>query len=367
MIPTLVRLAPARRFTRNTVRDIDVRGRKLFIKRMPNHDEARNEELGWHEIRDHYVLPRLYRRVRLPRATVMIYERWGRAAGPRTFLELINEGDTSVISDYLAELVGAYRRAMLGTARRVRPHMLQRKLYHDRAAPGGRLDSYYRGRTFHVAGIPVDELGSFALIVNGRERRLDWRATLSWLAQWSSDVTPQWSAITQGDPTDVNLAVPFSLFDYDTAGRNALAGEFANFCWYTGFLGGYLVPRVNPAAFAGVPKTFDRVALNAPALGGVTADKDARRLTIDLVWQPADTRRFANERYWDGLVAPVWRTLAGEEDINQALRPYLALRILGVFNLAELEAIDILALIACLAECLADDFDAKRLFTVGLT
>lgn len=365
-MPTLLRVGPARRFTSNTVRDVDVRDKNLFIKRMPNHDEARAEEQGWRRIRGHFVLPRLYRRIRLPRATIMIYERWEPATGPRTFLDLINEGDPSAVSGYLTELVGAYRQAILSTARLVRPDMLQRKLYQDRAAPGGRLDRYYKDRSFDVAGVAVDELADYVLVINGRQRSFDWRGTLSWLAKWSSDTTPQWSAITQGDPTDVNLAVPFSLFDYDTAGRNALVGEFANFCWYTGFLGGYLVPRINPAAFTASPKTFDWIALNTPELHSTSADKDSRHLTIDLTWQPAEARRLANERYWDDLVVPVWTSLGAEDDINQALRPYLALRILGVFNLAELEALDALALIACLAECLADDFDARRLFTVGL-
>jgi hypothetical protein len=334
---------------------------------MPNHREAQAEERGWNALRGHYPIPRLYARLRLPGATFLVYERWGSPTKPKIFLDLINQGDIRVITDYLSVLTATYRAAMLSSARPVARSALVGKLYQDRAAPGGRLDDYYAGRTFTVGGIPVGELAEYTLVVNGRTRRLDWHATLAWLREWARDPAPQWSAITQGDPTDVNLAVPFAPFDYDTAGRNAVCGEFANFCWYTGFLGGYLVPQLNPAAFETSPETFERVPSNAPKVFAVTADLDARRLTADLVWRPSKARLAANQIYWSDLVAPVWTQLAADEDINRALRPYLALRILGVYNVADLEPMDTLALLVCLTECLSDDFDAHRLFTQGLS
>jgi hypothetical protein len=367
MTAALLTVGKARRFTRNTVRDVDLLRRPLLIKRMPNYQEARAEHYGWRVLRDHYPVPRLHARLRLPGSSFLVYERWGDLAGPRTFLDLLNGGDHVALDAYVRVLTGTYRDVMLRTAHLADPRTLVGKLYHDRAAPGGRLDTYYAGRSFEVAGIPVQQLASYTLVINGRERHIDWAATLSWLSMWALDATPQWSAITQGDPTDVNLAAPFALFDYDTAGRNAVCGEFANFCWYTGFLGGYIVPKANPAAFVASPATFDVLSLNAPAVRVVTEDKAARRLTIDLVWRPAPARQTANQAYWTNLVAPVWKQFAGDEKINDALRPYLALRILGVFNLAELEPPDRLALLVCLAECLAEDFDAERLFTEGLT
>jgi hypothetical protein len=364
---SLLKVRRTRRFTRNTVRDVDLLFRRYLVKRMPNHAEARAEEYGRASIQPFFTLPRLYVRFRLFGASYLIYERWGQESGPKVLLDLLNEGNELAVAEYLTQLTGAYRKAMLGTALRMCPMEFVGKLYQDRAAPAGRLDSYYAGRTFEVGGIPIDELAHYELIVNGRQRRLDWRAILCWLAEWSCDETPQWSAYTQGDPTDVNLAVPFTVFDYDTAGRNAVIGEFANFCWYTGFLGGYLVPKLNPAAFQSSPKTFEMVSLNAPVIHTINADRAGRRLTADLTWRPAAARRSAIQAYWSDLVAPVWRQFAASEDINHALRPYLALRIIGVFNVADLDPVDTLALLACLAECCADDFDAERLFLQGLS
>ncbi|HEV2634534.1 MAG TPA: hypothetical protein VGX23_05275 [Actinocrinis sp.] len=334
---------------------------------MPNHAEARAEENGRASIQPFFTLPRLYTRFRLLGASYLIYERWGQEPGPKMLLDLLNEGNEPAVAEYLAQLTNAYRRAMLDTALRMCPMQLVRKLYHDRAAPGGRLDYYYADRTFEVCGIPIDELAHYELVINGRQRRLDWRAILSWLAEWSRDETPQWSACTQGDPTDVNLAVPFTVFDYDTAGRNAVVGEFANFCWYTGFLGGYLVPKLNPAAFHSSPKTFEMVSLNAPVTHAINVDREGRRLSVDLTWRPVAARHSAITAYWNDLVMPVWKQLAESEDINQAVKPYLALRIIGVFNVSELDPADMLALLACLAECCADDFDAERLFLQGLS
>jgi hypothetical protein len=367
MTTALLTVGKARHFTRNTVRDVDVLRRPLLVKRMRNHREARAENHGWRVLRDLYPVPRLYTHLRLPGSTFLVYERWGNPTGPKTFLDLLNNGDHAAIDAYMHVVTRTYRDVMLRTAHLADPRTLVGKLYYDRAAPGGRLDTYYAGRAFEVAGISVQVLAGYTLVINGRERRINWDATLSWLSTWASDPTPQWSAITQGDPTDVNLAVPFALFDYDTAGHNAVCGEFANFCWYTGFLGGYIVPQANPAAFAASPDTFDSLPLNSPIAQAVNEDKAARRLTVDLVWRPAPARQAANRLYWANLVAPIWKQLAGDEKISDALRPYLALRILGVFNLADLEPLDRLALFACLTECLAEDFDAERFFTEGLT
>lgn len=367
MSGSLLKVGRARRFTRNTVRAVDLLFRQYLIKRMPNHAEARAEERGRASIQPFFTLPRLYVRFRLFGASYLVYERWGQESGPKMLLDLLNEGTERAVADYLTQLTAAYRKAMLRSAALVSPTMLVGKLYQDRATPGGRLESYYADRTFEIGGVPVNELAHYELVINGRKRKLDWRATLSWLAAWSHDETAQWSAITQGDPTDVNLAVPFTVFDYDTAGRNAVIGEFVNFSWYTGFLGGYLVPKLNPGAFQGSPKTFELVSLNAPVVHAIKADREGRRLSVDLTWRPSAVRRSAVQAYWNDLVAPVWKQLAEREDINRAMRPYLALRIIGVFNLAELDQTDALALLACLAECFADDFDAERLFTEGLS
>lgn len=367
MIGSLLRIGAPRHFTRNTVRDVDFLRRPLLIKRMPNHREARAEHRGWRLLRAHYPVPRLYARLKLPGSSFLLYERWGKPAAPRTLLDILNEGDPAAIDKYMHTLTTAYHHVILRTARLADPRTLVGKLYRERAAPGGRLDAYYGTRSFDVAGTPLGQLATYGLTINGRERRFDWEATLAWLAQWAADPSPQWSAITQGDPTDVNLAAPFALFDYDTAGRNAVCGEFANFCWYTGFLGGYIVPRENPSAFNASPETLKAIPLNSPDLRTVKVDTVARRLNIDLTWRPAPARQAANHHYWNDLVSPVWKQLAATENINNALRPYLALRILGVFNLADLEPTDRILLIACLAECLAEDFDAERFFTEGLT
>ena len=104
-----------------------------------------------------------------------------------------------------------------------------------------------------------------------------------------------------------------------------------NFSWYTGFLGGYLVPKLNPDAFQSSPKTFELVPLNAPVVHAVKADCEGRRLSVDITWRPSAARRSAIQAYWNDLVVPVWKQLAGREDINRAMKPYRALRIIGVF------------------------------------
>ncbi|WP_327349559.1 hypothetical protein OG772_17805 [Streptomyces sp. NBC_01321] len=61
----------------------------------------------------------------------------------------------------------------------------------------------------------------------------------------------RWPAgLTQGDPTEPNIADPLCWLDFEFAGRNTAAGEAANLLWYLMALGGWLVPRYQPDVYA---------------------------------------------------------------------------------------------------------------------
>ncbi|MGW0392570.1 hypothetical protein ACWDYJ_17055 [Streptomyces sp. NPDC003042] len=72
----------------------------------------------------------------------------------------------------------------------------------------------------------------------------------------------RWLAgLTQGDPTEPNIADPLCWLDFEFAGRNTAVGEAANLLWYLMALGGWLVPDYQPDVYA---RTL-RLALTAPA------------------------------------------------------------------------------------------------------
>lgn len=362
-----LRIGPVRRFTRNLLCPVDILGRPLLLKYTRDPAEARKEIRGHARLAGHYRVPALHAHLRVPGGHLLAYERLPGGTDQGLLLDLLNTDEpSSDLHDYLEQLTATYRDVILATARPTDPTRIVRKLYWDRAAPGGRLDTYYAGKDFLVADglidIQVSRLGAYTLNINGRRRHMDWAATLRRLRAHFASTKPVWAALTQGDPTDVNLAHPLAWFDYDTAGMNSVPGEFANFLWYTSALGGWLVPTYNPAAFADHPATSDGVSANTPEVGRADVDHATSTIHIDYTPRLSAPRHAAVTTYWGRLVRPVADRLWPGADLSNLLRPYLAMRILGVYNLADLAPEDRLVLLARLAEALDHSFDPATYF-----
>ncbi|MGD3109408.1 hypothetical protein [Streptomyces sp. YGL11-2] len=365
---THLKVGPLRRFTRNLLVSVDCFNQQLLVKYTRTPSEARDEIRGHARLAQHYRVPALRARLRVPGGYILTYERLPIGPDRGLLLDLLNAHEpSSELHIYMRQLTTAYRDVILTTARLADQSQVVRKLYWDRAAPGGRLDAYYRGQDFPVAAgiidIPVSHLGTYALNINGQLLHLDWAATLRQLHNHFATPEPVWAALTQGDPTDVNLAHPLAWLDYDTAGPNSIAGEFANFLWYTSALGGWLVPTHNPSAFADHRATFDRIAANAPRILRAAADRTTNTVDIDYAWQLSAPRRTAINAYWEQLVLPVAEQLWAGTNLADLLRPYVAMRILAVYNLAELAPEERLVLLARLAEVMSPSFDPVTYFS----
>jgi hypothetical protein len=358
-------IGPARRFTRNVLLPVTVAGHPLVIKYTRDPAEAHAEIRGHRTLAPHYPLPDLHAHLRIPGGRLLVYERLPGGRDHGLFLDLLNRpGPTdSELQDYMGDMTAFYRKAIAATARRVHPSDVVRKLYWDRAQPGGRLDAYYQGRDFLLHHpVPVSQLHRHTVIVNNRELHLDWNRILDNLREHFAADEPVWAALTQGDPTDVNLAHPLAWLDYDTAGMNSLLGEFANFLWYTTALGGWLAPTYNPDAFADHPATNIQVTANRPKLHWAAVDTRTHTIHIDYSSTPAPARQAAAARSWQNLVEPTAADLWPGEDLGELLRPYLAMRILAVYNLAHLSSHDRITALARLAEVIDPDFDPIAFF-----
>ncbi|WP_028650001.1 hypothetical protein [Nocardiopsis sp. CNT312] len=364
-IPNLFpRIGTPLTFTRNRLYPIDTPRRRLIAKCMPDHGEARAEARGHRLLRAWYPAPELHCRLRLPGHTVLVYERLPAGTDHGLLLDLLNtpdDGDHSALDAYMRHLTDTYLRVFTRTAKLSPPSALVGKLYRDRAAPGGRLDHYYAHHdiplTAAADGARLSDLARTGLYVNGDHHRLDWAKTISWLR--GAFHTPVWSAISQGDPTDVNLAVPLAWLDYGTAGRNAIAGEIANFMFSTAVLGGWLVPTLNPQAFTQHPATFDRLPENTPRISTRSSSGTPHIRFTDRLTR---ARRRALSRYWELLATPLAARYFPGDAFAEALRPYLAMRIIAVFDLAHMPLDMRLYLIAKLALCTAPDFSPARFF-----
>lgn len=358
----MLRIANHQRFTANHTWHVDWAGKALFVKANPHHDEARTERAGHARLRPFYPVPGLRSARRVARWTVLVYDRWphlehdnGLLLDEITHADLT--GDMRRLDACLTAVFSHYQHAIGATVRPATNKETISKLYGDRAAPDGRLDRYYRAGapwpiTTNARRLRPHDPANLHVAVNGREYVLDFVGLMIQLRLHFARHSPVWAAITQGDPTDINIGwSPASgpvWFDYDTGGLNALPGEFACFLLYQRLHGAWLTPHYNRFAFRDHPSALAPASLPVPV---VHIEHSGPSLAIDYRHTPSPARRRVLRRYLNEIVAPFARHL-GIEDLMDWLRPYLVMRLLAVYNLAELEPRDTALSMALLAQAL---------------
>ncbi|MEV4753654.1 hypothetical protein AB0J86_00845 [Micromonospora sp. NPDC049559] len=368
----MIRVSRYRRFTANHTLHLDVRARRLFVKINPDREEAAAEVAGYRRIHDHYPLPALHAYRHVGRWAVTVYERHGPdQPDSGLLLDAITtaEGGALASLDHgLDRILERYRHVIGSTVRHLPASQTVGKLYRDRLRPGGRLDQYYGGnpvllKTPDGAEMRCSDLRETTLVVNGHPRRLDFHALTAGLRTALHPDQRVWAATTQGDPTDFNIGLDQDQqpiwFDYDTGGLNALPGEIACFLWYQRLHGAWLVPRYNPNAF-----TDHRTALAEAVKPRVRlATLSARTIAIDYQHRPSAARRHTIARYLDQLARPLAAT-AGT-DLLTWLRPYLAMRLLAVYPLHQMDPADAALSLGLLAELYSPEVELDHL--LGLT
>ncbi|MGW3799784.1 hypothetical protein [Streptomyces clavifer] len=221
-------------------------------------------------------------------------------------------------------------------------------LYLDRIRPGGRLDRWYTRRDLPITlpqsdvTLTARELAGYTVTANGRPLTLNVAATIDSVRHTLNPDRLWPTGLTQGDPTEPNIADPLCWLDFEFAGRNTIAGEAANLLWYLMALGGWLVPRYQPDVYA---RTL-RLALpscTSPHIDHLELDAATRHIDIRYTWNTGAGRHAA--------LAGALHGLCGHGGIGMdELRAFFALRILGVIPAARLTSHDLLLVLVKLAE-----------------
>lgn len=338
-----LRIFHHRRYTRNHTWHLDIGARSLFLKVNPNVDEARQEIVGHTAIADLFPVPDLRWSGRIMGWAVHIYDRAPQIHDGSLLVDAIaaaeTRGNTDQLDRFLDDVLEHYRRRFQNGARLVPADQTVGKLYRDRATAGGRLDQYYGSRSVWQLPTGPHHVNESPLVVNGEARRFNLNEVLTQLRREIVE-PPMWAATTQGDPTDFNVAwSPTSgpvWFDYDTGGLNPVAGELACFLTYQHLHGRWLTPRYAPSAYIGHRGALHNAMQNPPP---VSVAKRDGVTSIDFDLALSSVRRHVVERYVDEVVQPVAEHL-GIDDASAWLRPYVLMRVLAVFNVADLDPVD---------------------------
>jgi hypothetical protein len=224
-------------------------------------------------------------------------------------------------------------------------------LYASRLAPGGRIDRWYAPpRPMWIVDSHRLSLGGLAaatLVIDGKPHRSAFAANIDQLRQALSPDARWTSTVSQGDPTEPNIAEPLCWLDFEHAGRNALAGDLAVLIWYLLAMGGWLVPTYRPTTYTRT------LTAPVPPLAEPRIDHlhiAGRHIEINYSWTVGTGRHAAMQALLDRLADDLGATLHPLDDPLDVLRPFLAMRVLSVIPLAELAGPHALLCLAKLAE-----------------
>lgn len=325
-----------------------------FHKEVATREAAEAEVQGWSHLASRIRVPALRGRPALPGRHLLAYE--DVFASGRCELLL---GDVIALADRDPEALPRLARIMDGVCHDLRAASDETgkvvplaecvpDLYLNRIRPGGRLDRWYTRRDLPITlphsdvTLTARELASYTVTANGRPLTLNVAATID-SARHTLSPDRLWpTGVTQGDPTEPNIADPLCWLDFEFAGRNTIAGEAANLLWYLMALGGWLVPRYQPDVYA---RTL-RLALpshTSPRIDHLEHHAPTRHIDIRYSWNTGAGRHAA--------LAGAWHGLCGHGGIGMdELRAFFALRILGVIPAARLTGHDLLLVLVKLAE-----------------
>jgi hypothetical protein len=239
-------------------------------------------------------------------------------------------------------------------------------LYEKRLHLGGRIDCFYKDINLRTLSngkhaLSVSEFDQYRFIINGVSYSFDWNRCINSLREHFDVLNHTWTAITQGDPTAVNIGYPLVWMDFENSGHNAIFGEFANFCWDTYVLGGYLVPKYGARSIRDHPATLRFAFLNAPTIERFEIDHQSKRIFVDYRMVLPSARRVILKKYFEGLMTPVIAQ-TNPAGWQCEFAQYLSLRIIGVYDIFAMSSWDLLFSLVKLIEAQDKDFDFTKFF-----
>ncbi|MFJ5884018.1 hypothetical protein [Kitasatospora cineracea] len=322
--------------------------------------EADAEAAGWRAVENVLPVPRLLRRTSLGDRVVLAYEDV-LTPGRMLLGDVIAVADRSPLGlPRVVSLVDAVCDSLILSVRKTGStaplFSCVPGLYADRIRPGGRVDERVLSSRLTVTSsstgrpVRVRDLTGFSATVNGVPMLLDVPDAVAFARDRLGGNRAVLAALTQGDPTEPNVADPLCWLDFQYAGCNSVAGDVAVLLWYLLGMGGWLVPRYQPDVFARtLPLHLPPVA--SPRLDRVVLDEEQRRVEIGYTWQVGAGRQAAIRRLMERLHSDLGEAAGLDPDALLAqLRPFLLLRLLGVVPLAALTEADLLLLLAKVAE-----------------
>lgn len=197
---------------------------------------------------------------------------------------------------------------------------------------GTSANAFYRDRA--QARIPtfyprefLNEVDGKGLILNGEAVSIRLSEILASVQNYFTKNKLLPCILSQADPSDLNLGLKPIVFDYANGGWNPLISELASQFWFCLILSNYLAPTYNPCPYANHSAVFHN-------LGKV----NLQGINLDHTISPA--RKTFLTQYIEDVIMPAMSCTPEYSNWYEDFRHFLAMRILGIFNVSTMNYMD---------------------------
>lgn len=165
--------------------------------------------------------------------------------------------------------------------------------------------------------------------LNGNEIKTNFIKIFKDIELFFNKQDKKWCVVSQCDPNDLNITIKPNILDYTAGGHIPLMAEFATFYWYQLAQGNYLSLKYNKKAFKNHEHIYKK--LDYVIMRGRKIEHFPSKLRKDFI-----------EAYINIVIEPCFKKFSEKEkeEWYDQFKNYLAMKIIGVFNLSNMSKKD---------------------------
>lgn len=295
---------------------INLGTQKLFYK-LVKENELESELSGYKTLKKYYPVPKFYGANKIAdNQHIFLFEDEESIGKNRGLLVDLFATRNHLDKDFV-RIIKLYRNVFLKTLV-MSSDTSSDMFFSDRVQ--NRLPAYYSKSFLDI---------KFTFSLNERDIEMKLGVLMKKINTFFSSKKKRWSVVSQCDPNDLNIGTRPVIFDFTAGGRVPLMAEFATLFWYQLAQGSYLSLKYNKQAFKEHQRIYKR--MNRVDIIGANIKHIPSKLRIQFL-----------EEYIEQVIEPCFDKIPNFSGWYEEFKNYIAMKIIGVFNVSEMGKKDML-------------------------
>lgn len=295
---------------------INLGTQRLFYK-LVKESELKRELSGYKTLAKHYPVPKFYDVSKIAdNQYVFLFEKEGSIGKNEGLLIDLFATRNHLDKDFI-RIIKLYKNVFLKTLTKS-SDTSSCIFFSDRVQ--NRLPIYYQKSFLNK---------KFVFTLNGRSINMELGVIVNKIERFFSAKKKRWSVVSQCDPNDLNIGIRPVIFDFTAGGMVPLMAEFATLFWYQLAQGSYLSLKYNDQAFKEHRHIYKR--MNRVDMIGTSIKHIPSKLRVQFL-----------EEYIEQVIEPCFDKISDFSGWYEEFKNYIAMKIIGVFNVSEMDKKDML-------------------------